>query len=144
MTKITDEDAGKVYGITTKHEIMDNGELRFRMLSDDGSAYIRTVAGDTGAWQNSHYHKQVKETYIVQEGWFAYAELIDGKLVGHVYERDGSVTTQPNIVHNVYLPKGAVIHTVKHGNTRDRDWWASEQFDRMTKNISEEVLRKWK
>lgn len=144
MSKITNEDASRIYGIDTKHEIMENGELRFRLLSEDGSAYIRTVSGDAGAWQNSHFHKQVRETYIVQEGWIAYAELINGVLVGHVYRKDETVTTQPNIIHNVYLPKGAIIHTVKHGNTKDRDWWASEQFDDITKNITEDVLIKWK
>lgn len=145
MTKISDEDAHKLYGITTKHEIMANGELRFRQLCEDGSAYIRTVSGESGAWQNSHFHKQVKETYIVQLGWFAYAELIDGVVSGKVYRRDEAVTTQPNIVHNVYLPEGAIIHTVKHGNTSERDWWASEQFDDMTKNITEEaILKQWK
>lgn len=143
MTKISDDEARLKYGIRTKHEKMDNGELRFRLISEDGSAYIRTVAGDHGAWQNSHYHDSVKETYIVQEGWMAYAELRQGELVGRVYDKDASVTTQPGIVHNVYLPKNSVIHTVKHGISAGRDWHESKKFDEMTKHLSEEDITKW-
>ena len=29
-------------GVTTLHEEMDNGELRFRLRASDGSSYIRT------------------------------------------------------------------------------------------------------
>lgn len=143
MATLSDDKAWTKYGIMTKHEKMDNGELRFRLLCEDGSAYIRTVAGDQGAWQNSHYHQSVKETYIVQEGWMAYAEMREGALVGTVYVKDASVTTQPSIVHNVYLPEGAVIHTVKHGIALERDWHASEKFDEMTKNLSEVDIKQW-
>lgn len=143
MAKISDAEA-EVRGIWTSHEIMDNGELRYRLLSEDGSAYIRTVSGTQGAWQNSHHHKSVKETYIVQDGWMAYAELREGLLVGRVYEKDASVTTQPGIVHNVYLPKKAVIHTVKHGIALEHDWHRSDEFDEMTKILLEEDIKKWK
>jgi hypothetical protein len=143
MAKISDDEARSKYGISTKHEKMNNGELRFRLLCEDGSAYIRTVAGDQGAWQNSHHHKSVKETYIVQEGWMAYAEMREGVFIGTVYGKDASVTTQPGIVHNVYLPQGAVIHTVKHGIALDRDWHVSEEFDEMTKSLSEVDIKQW-
>jgi hypothetical protein len=42
------------HDVTTLHEAMPNGELRFRLIGPDGSSYIRTVASPMGAWQNSH------------------------------------------------------------------------------------------
>src|SRR5690242_10293711 len=73
MRQLSDKDAESL-GIVTRHEQMDNGEYRFRLLASDGSAYSRTVAGDRGAWQNSHSHNTARETYIVQSGWMAFAQ----------------------------------------------------------------------
>lgn len=94
---------------------MDNGELRFRLLHKDGTAYIRTVSSSDSGWQKSHVHQTVLETYVVQSGWMALAELIERKLVVRVFEPGGIVTTRPGVTHNVYLAPDAVIHTVKHG-----------------------------
>jgi len=139
MGKINTEDLAS-YGIILNHEKMENGELRFRLMGKDGSGYIRTVAGKQGAWQNSHYHKQIMETYIVQSGWMALAELLNGKLKLHVLRPGEIVTTKPGVVHNIYLPKGAVIHTVKHGKCTAEDWNPSEEFDKQTKKISEKEI----
>ena len=41
-------------GVTTLHEEMDNGELRFRLRFGDGSSYIRTQAAlQSSGWQIS-------------------------------------------------------------------------------------------
>ena len=57
------------YGIETHHERMPNGELRFRLYDRDGNGYVHHRRPD-GAWQNSHYHHQIRETYIVETaGW---------------------------------------------------------------------------
>lgn len=61
-------------GTTVNKEVMDNGEVRTRLISADNSAYIRTEASDNGGWQNSHYHLEHEETYIVQKGWVGFAE----------------------------------------------------------------------
>ena len=140
MAKITDDIAEADYGITSHHEAMENGELRFRLRSADGSAYIRTVAGTDGAWQNSHFHKSVKETYIVQKGWMAFASQIDGKLSIAIVQTGEEFTTEPFVTHNVYLPAGAVIHTVKHGATNENDWFSDIEFDKATKHLSEEEI----
>ena len=105
------------YGITTRHSKMPNGELRFRLQHKDGSAYIRTVAGEDGGWQKSHYHLSVRETYIVQQGWLGYAEPGATGVTASLtrYEPGDIFTTPPGVVHNIYLPADAVIHTVKHG-----------------------------
>lgn len=102
------------YGLSTLHEQMDNGELRFRLKHSGGSAYIRTEASQASGWQNSHYHAQVRETYIVESGWMALAELIGGETRIRLFDAGDLVTTSPKVVHNVYLSDAAVIHTVKH------------------------------
>jgi hypothetical protein len=121
MREISAAQASRDFGIATKHHEMDNGERRFRLLKNDGTAYIRTEAIASSGWQNSHFHKAVRETYIVQAGWVAFAELISSELVIRVLEPGDVVTTRPMVVHNVYLSGDAVIHTVKHGLAQGED-----------------------
>jgi hypothetical protein len=139
--QINPEDAASKHGITTNHEVMKNGELRFRLNRNDGTAYILTIAGENGAWQNSHSHKQSQETYIVQTGWMAFAELKPGKApLFRICEAGEVFTTTPGVPHNVYLPKGAVIHTVKHGDVIPDDWFACLELDEATKPLTEEAI----
>lgn len=140
MNNISDVVAENEYGITCRHELMANGELRFRLNSEDGSAYIRTVSGETGAWQKSHYHKSVRETYIVQKGWMAFARLVESKLSVSILQAGDVITTEPFVVHNVYLTAGAVIHTVKHGISQEKDWFGDEEFNKKTKDLTEEDI----
>jgi hypothetical protein len=144
MRDIPSDDAKTNYGITARHQEMDNGELRFRLVKSDGTAYIRTEASSAGAWQNSHYHQFVRETYIVQRGWIAYAELLDGKRKLTLYNAGEVFTTKPDVVHNVYMPANAAIHTVKHGDATNEDRLVNEttkQFDRDTRDLNEEQLK---
>lgn len=132
-------------GITCNHEVMPNGESRNRMNFQNGdvagNAYILTSREhcDDGGWQNSHYHKWVLETYIVQKEWMASAILdFTGALMVTVHEAGDVFTTELGQDHNVYLPSGAVIHTVKHGKTDGGpDWHASPKLDALTKHLSE-------
>jgi hypothetical protein len=48
--------------------------------------------------------------------------------------------TEPGISHNVYLPAGAVIHTVKHGEASETDWHEDLELDRTTKPITEDEI----
>lgn len=141
MAQIPPEVAKEEYGINCEHEKMPNGELRFRLRCDhDGTAYIRTVATADSGWQRSHYHKQVRETYIVQEGWMALATLRDGKLTLEHFSESGIVTTQPEVPHNVYLPGNAVIHTVKHGTAVGKDWNEHTELDQLTTTLTERQI----
>jgi len=125
-------------GVSTEHNEMPTGELRFRLKHDDGTAYIRTEATDRGGWQNSHYHRSVRETYIVQLGRMAFAELVDGALRIRIFGPNEICTTKPNVSHNVYLYSNSVIHTVKHGEAGDHaDWHASSMLDEMTVHLDE-------
>lgn len=127
-------------GIETRHQCMDNGEFRFRLVAGDGSAYIRTVAGSRGAWQRSHYHNNLLETYIVQDGWIALVELVDDAPRHHILVPGTVFTTKPGVAHNVYMPAGAVTHTVKHGADGDADWHASPELDSLTRHVPEAEL----
>lgn len=134
-------------GMKTNHEQMDNGEYRLRLMNEDGSAYIRTVAGPKGEWQNSHYHTGVCEFIAVQTGWMAMAEF--DELVGLVVTvlRPGqSIISRPNVHHNVYMSAGAVTHCVKFGATEAEkasgraDWHGSSKVDELTKQLTEEEI----
>ncbi|MGB9115021.1 hypothetical protein [Bradyrhizobium sp.] len=128
-------------GIWTQHSEMANGELRFRLKHSDGTAYIRTEATNSSGWQKSHYHRTVRETYIVQRGRMALAELIDGALKMRVFGPSEICTTEPNISHNVYLYRDSVIHTVKHGEDGSiADWHVDPSLDKMTSHLTESEI----
>jgi hypothetical protein len=127
---------------------MPNGELRFRMYGRDGNGYVRTISGPVGAWQNSHYHHQIRETFIVETGWMVLAEWHpEGH--GVALKRlnpGGIVTTEPLRQHNVYLPADTLIHVIKHGSAMgEADWIAAPELDAATKCLSEaQILERTK
>lgn len=136
--------------VTVASQVMDNGESRHRMMTDGGNqGYILTVAGKDGAWQNAHSHGGAREFYAVVQGWMAFADLVDGvRRMRVVTPDDGPVCSEPGEAHNVYLPAGAAIHTVKWGTAvgnpekNGADWYpAPEDFDAWTKAQSEEDIR---
>lgn len=124
------------YGIVIRHGKMStNGELRFRLESKfDGSAYIRTqTTPQSKGWQNSHFHKKLIETYIVEKGWIGYVERTGDSPNFYKYVEGEVFSTSPGIVHNIYMPENSVIHTVKHGGppvspgSKD-DWEPDNEF----------------
>lgn len=152
-------------GLIPAFKEMPNGERRYSLKSEDGSDYIRTVAGDAGGWQNAHYHggpealarvheesgvPGIQELYFVESGWMAYAyNATPGDyLVEIEILRPGmTLTSTSGEEHNVYLPAGAVIHTIKFGekvanqNRGNNDWWpASQEFDEASKALGENDL----
>lgn len=128
----------RAMGVWTHHSEMPNGELRFRLKHEDGTAYSRTEATDRGGWQNSHSHRSVRETYIIQRGRMALAELIDEALRMRLFDPNEMCTTEPNIPHNVYLYGDTVIHTVKHGDAAsDSDWYSDPMLDEKTLHLNE-------
>lgn len=130
-------------GITFPCELMDNGEYRFRCMDggqNAGWGYVLTKRpGNSGGWQNSHYHTGIVETYIVQKGWIGFAELLpDGKMTIKIYQSGDVFTTKPGQARNVYMPAGAVVHTVKHADcSLEKDWFASPVLDEKTKRLDE-------
>lgn len=119
---------------------MPNGEYRFRCMDQaNGYGYILTkMPADSAGWQNSHYHKAVTETYIVQSGWIGFATIESDALKLRVLRPGEIVTTEIGIGHNVYLSAGTVIHTVKHGATAaGKDWFEHTELDNKTKPLDE-------
>lgn len=144
MTRpISPDEALSHYGVAARHETMDNGEVRFRLLDREGNGYVLTLAGHQGAWQKSHFHKRQVETYVVERGWMALATPADDYArldVSIVGERQ-IISTPLNKSHNVYLPSGAVIHTVKHGGAGEAaDWHGDERLDHMTRGLNEAAI----
>ncbi len=146
MKDLTFEEC-KELGINFPCNLMDNGEYRFRLMDNSENAgwgYILTKmpADVSGGWQNSHYHKGAKETYIVQSGWMGFAELLpDSEASIKIYKSGEVFTTEPGHAHNVYMAAGSVIHTVKHGDcSLGKDWFASPELDEKTKHLSEEKI----
>lgn len=127
----------KERGITTKHDEMPNGEQRFRLLSSDGSGYIRSEAGQTSNWQKSHFHKQLLETYIIQTGWIILAQYINRRTILTKYTAGQSFVVQPGVIHNIYVSAKSVHHVVKFGGTTSNDWQTSPEFDALTKALGE-------
>jgi mannose-6-phosphate isomerase-like protein (cupin superfamily) len=127
-------------GIIVNGEQMSNGEIRFRMIDRDGNGYIRTET-TVGGWQNSHSHKTLSETYVVERGWMGFAKLVDKNLAVTVLSKGGMVTTPVGICHNVYLPAGAIIHTIKHGGICEQsDWFPCPHLDELSKKLSEDEI----
>lgn len=123
------------YGINTKHHIMDNGEKRFRLIGDDGSAYIRTESSINSGWQNSHYHKTIKELYLVQKGTIIFVELVNDELNVKKYTEGEFCISQPMVPHNVYMFPDTITHTVKFGYCSNADWNEFKKLDEMLKSI---------
>lgn len=144
-------------GVTSNHNIMENGELRFRLVASDGSSYVRTETSPSQKtprqrWQRSHYHSNLRELYLVGKGAMVLATLSEGNLVSLRKIISGeTVFTNPMQPHNVFLYSDTVIHTLKFRansalkderfDARD-DWFASKELDKVTfcAGLNEEEL----
>jgi hypothetical protein len=51
------------------------------------------------------------------------------------------VTIEPRVRHNVYLPNDAIIHTVKQGQSADRDWHPAPSLNALTRKLSESEVQ---
>lgn len=125
-----------------------NGELRFRLNCNDGSAYIRTVTtDDSQGWQNPHFHKHLRETYIVETGWIGYIEICNGVIETKKYGEGDVFTTIRDVAHNIYMPANATIHTVKHNadtSSEETDWHGdSDDCKVLAERVSSSLLKDW-
>lgn len=135
MKDINSAEAEKKYKIFTRHHEMDNGELRFRLLKENGTGCAITEAGNNGFWQESHCHKNTRETYIVQKGWIACAKMRNEQCKIQIFKEDEIFTIESDTCHNIYMAKGAVIHTVKHGVSKKEDRISSNETKRLDKIV---------
>ncbi|RAW19407.1 hypothetical protein DC345_01110 [Paenibacillus taichungensis] len=127
--------------VNTSFEQMSNGERKYKMVSEDGSYYCRTVASSQGAWQNSHFHNHITEFYVVQSGWIAYANFTnDHTLEIRVMGEGSHIIVQRGVHHNLYMSANSVIHTIKYGLNTHSDWSASPELDSVTQTLMESEL----
>lgn len=139
MNDISAEEAERL-GVEAIHQVMDNGEKRFRLVNQDGSCYIRTEGSATGAWQNSHYHQKLTELYVVESGWIVYAELAEsGQPILKQLKAGETVCVMPLKPHNVYMSPNTVTHVIKYGGgpSEQPDWFPSPELDRFIEPITE-------
>ena len=123
---------------------MPNGERRRRLTDAMGLGYVLTEASEEGGWQDSHLHRGLSETYVVQRGWIAVAEISAGHGFKIQVLRPGAIwTALPGVIHNIYMSPHAVTHVVKHGEGGQSDWIrnaATDRLDRWSKALSEQDL----
>jgi len=142
-TQLTEKEVLQ-YGITTNHERMDSGELRFRLLASDGTCCIRVQATDKGTWQNSHSHATLSELCVVQTGWVVFVEY-DETTGACTFEKINAgeiCQSRPGVPHNMYVSANSVHYAVKHGDLSVNDWIPSTTLDQMTKHLNENDIMK--
>jgi len=141
---ISSERAVAEFGIELLHERMENGELRFHLFGKEGNGYVRTEAAPNGAWQNSHFHTEFRELYLVEFGWMALAVPGQDREPAITIYRPGETCFTPvGQVHNVYLSSNSIIHTIKYGIRGAYKRWEPEPwFNEITHKLSEaEILQ---
>lgn len=138
MKQLSDKDANR-YGIHTIHHEMENGEMRFRLVSETGSSYILTKSTINNGWQNSHVHYRKREFYIVEKGFAFIALLVGGKLKIEKLCEDDSLSIPVGIAHNVLMSDNAILHTVKFG-TEDDDWNSCTELDELLSDFDVDYL----
>lgn len=138
MREISDQEAKK-RGISAVHHEMENGEMRFRLVSDSGSSYILTKSPANTGWQNSHVHCVKREYYIVEKGSMYIAMLTDGKLQIQKLCENDSILIPAGVAHNALMSSDAIVHTVKFG-TVDEDWNSCPELDALLESADIQSL----
>lgn len=114
------------YGILISGNVMENGEMRFR-LSSANSAYIRTETKDKTGWQNSHYHSEQTECFLIEKGEAVLAVIENGQVIIQRFHSGDFFCVDPMVPHNMKLSKNGVVHAVKYGG--QPDWRACPELD---------------
>ena len=133
MKQLSDNEASQ-HGIYTVHHEMDNGERRFRLVSEHGSSYILTQSNVNNGWQKSHVHYCKNEYYIVEQGFVLVAMMIDGKIKIDKFCENDSFSIPSGIAHNILMCDNAILHTVKFGAKED-DWNSCVELDTVLTNV---------
>jgi mannose-6-phosphate isomerase-like protein (cupin superfamily) len=128
MRVITIEEASN-RGIHMRNHEMENGECRYRLIAQDGSAYIRVEASSDGGWQKSHFHEHGSELYIVQKGCAKIIIQNEKDIKYIMLTPYQSVVIHPGYSHNVWLAPFSITHTIKFGDCREEDWIVAPDLD---------------
>lgn len=138
----------KEHGITEVlgvAKVTEDGEKRAALRLDDGSSVTLTHRGGKSGWQDAHVHYAVIEHYLVLSGWMGLAIHIKGaglKYVARYTPAGGFVAIPDGVPHNVYLPQGTVISTVKQVLSQGygADWEADPALQRFCDEVDERAL----
>jgi hypothetical protein len=152
--RLSDDQAAqlKLCGVTTRTELMPNGETRFRFVHGPGDeCVITTGAGDPSdrsswsGWQNAHQHgcpfgaeplvtdfvQGICEVYLVQTGKMIWAEWTGERFALSVLTAGQFVISRPGVAHNALLRPGDTIpnwklsaaRAVSNPDKNRADWW---------------------
>ena len=122
------------HGIEISGNEMESGEFRFRLASKE-SSYIRTEAVHASSWQKSHYHREQSECFFIEKGMAISATVESGKVLVRTYQEGDFFIISSMTVHNIFLEKGSISHTIKWGGRPD--WNAFPDLDEYIKqNVS--------
>ncbi len=127
MKQLSDADAA-LCGIHAVHHEMENGETRFRLVSEHGSSYILTRSSSAVGWQKSHVHYKKQEFYILEKGTALLALWIGNEVQIKTLCENDTASVPIGVPHNVLLLGDAILHTVKYG-TQEEDWHSFEELD---------------
>jgi len=140
MRRLSDHEAEQ-YGVRSVHHEMENGELRFRLVNENGSSYILTQSTSHTGWQKAHVHYLKREFYVVEKGIVLIVLLEENKLKLHRLCENDSLSIPSGIAHNVLMSDHAILHTVKYGS-QESDWNACPELDEMLAGMDPDRLLK--
>ncbi len=131
-------------------KVMPNGQTRRRVRMGDVAITITTTT--VAGWEDSHFHKGLRESYTVIEGCmaFAYESTEEDDQRGLIILGPGdSVSSDINNPHNVYLYAGTTIGVFVYGeplgnpDSKGNDWWPAEDgFDAWSKGLDEAEIKR--
>lgn len=120
------------YELISNYQVMESGEIRFRLLSKKNYGYIMTQTKNSSGIQKSHYHKTTSEMYIVQQGKIKlYYKDKNEEIKEVILNENDTFVVSPFISHNIYMYKNTIIHTVKFGKCEDNDWYEDIEMDKI-------------
>lgn len=119
-------------------ENMKNTETRCRVKFEELLLCNITKSGKILSWQNSHFHKNCKELYLVKQGKMLLVTNENGN-ISRVVLSEGEISIiKRNVSHNVYLYEDTVICTLKYGGDEKEDWYEDNRLDEMCKGVDVE------
>lgn len=140
MKYIVEDDYLDENNILMSIEKMPNTEIRYRLKIDDNTLYSVTKSGEELAWQNSHYHKNCNELYLVQKGRILVVMQEKEKILKKIIEEGEMVVIKPNVSHNIYMFEDTETCVLKYGNVKQNDWYSDESLDSICKKIDIENI----
>lgn len=140
MRYIVEDDYLEKNNILMSVEKMPNTETRYRIKLDDDTLYSITKSGEKLSWQNSHYHKNCNELYLVQKGKVLIVIKEKDKIFHKVLNESQMLVIKPNIPHNIYMFEDAETCVLKYGDVKEKDWYPDEDLDNVCKSIDIENI----